>query len=73
VLRGNPSTTTSGMAGNSWADELAGRRGRNRAAGKASFLHPGLVFLRPYFAAQKHRKPTSHRAGDDGLRKVGLD
>ena len=27
---------------------FAGRRGRNRAAGKASFLHPGLVFLRRY-------------------------
>jgi len=27
--------------------QFAGRRGRNRAAGKASFLHPGLVFLSP--------------------------
>src|ERR1700745_970679 len=41
-------SATSGMAGNSWAYEFVGRRGRNRTAGKASFLHPGLVFLRRY-------------------------
>src|SRR5262249_11676328 len=77
VLRGNPSTTTSGMAGNSWAYEFAGRRGRNRAAGKASFLHPGLVFLRPHLRSsgerEKHQKPNLRRVADDGRRKVGFD
>jgi hypothetical protein len=39
------------MTGNSWGYEFAARKNRNRAAGKASFLHPGLVFLRPGWEA----------------------
>src|SRR5215469_18653069 len=51
---------TSGMAGSSWAYEFAGRRGRNRAAGKASFLHPGLVFLRFYCGTAASERSTKN-------------
>ena len=43
---------------------------------KASFLPPGLVFLRPYLRRsgeeEKRRKPTLQRAVDHGRRKVSF-